>query len=352
MDSALDSRTSPARTLWVESLRRHLLAGQQVRIPLTPFLVRRPRQEFSPNAGSYVKCELGDQSGWIEAVWWDGGKLAREDLEVLLATQVWSVSGLASLNHYGGRKTPQIKVETARAMAGVDPLDIHGLVRRSASSEEELAIWLSQSVASLQNAPLRKLLEDTLGEGSPWRIPFLRAPAALFYHHAYVGGLADHVREMASVWLACLTTYPKADRDLTLAGILLHDVGKLDTFGSDPAPQLAPSGRYVDHISTGIARLSLAMDRIPGFPPLLRDQLLHIVASHHGEKEHGSPVTPATREAIVVHHLDRMSSLLSHLEEWARQSGVDQHGWTTEASPWLKTNLAGHPEIPDAFEES
>ena len=82
--------------------------------------------------------------------------------------------------------------------------------------------------------------------------------------------------------------------------------------GSSSAPQLALTGRYIDHISTGISGYS-DIDKF-SFPTLLRDQLLHIVASHHGEKEYGSPVVPATREAIIVHHLDRMSSLLSHLE--------------------------------------
>lgn len=349
MNSSPESPLAQPRKHSVDSVRRQLQMGQQVKITPTPFLVRRPRQEFGSNAGSYVKCELGDQSGWIEAVWWDGGRLPKSELDSLLATEVWSVSGLASLNHYGGKKTPQIKIETARAMAEVDPLDIRGLVRRSSYSEEELSNWLSECTGSITNIPLQRLLGESIGKEGLWHTPFLRVPAALFYHHAYVGGLADHVKEMVSVWSASHSVYSNADRDLTLTGILLHDVGKLDTFSSSSAPQLALSGRYIDHISIGIARLSSVIDRIPGFPTLLRDHLLHIVASHHGEKEHGSPVVPATREAIIVHHLDRMSSLLSHLEEWARQSGVDNNGWTIEASPWLKTNLAGSPQIPSTL---
>lgn len=349
MNPSMENSSLSGRPLWVETLRRHLLSGQQVRVPSTPFLVRRPRQEVGQNSGPYVKCELGDQTGWIEAVWWEAGKLSRGDLESLLAAAVWSVTGVASLNRYGGRETPQIRLDAARPVAGADPMAIPGLVKRSASTEQELGEWLSTCIARVQNLPLRRLLEDTLGAGAAWRSAYLRVPAGLYYHHAYAGGLVDHAREMASVWLASHATFPKVDRDLTLAGILLHDVGKLDTFSSGHAPQLARTGRYVDHITAGISRLSLAIEARSDFPPPLRDHLLHIVASHHGEKEHGSPVLPATREAIVVHHLDRLSSLLSHLEEWARQSGTDQHGWTTDTSPWLKVSLAACPEIPDSF---
>ncbi|MGI5836667.1 MAG: HD domain-containing protein [Chloroflexota bacterium] len=350
MNSSPDTLAVKPRTVSIESVRRQLQTGQQVRITLTPFLVRRSRQEFGPNVGSYVKCELGDESGWIEAVWWEGGKLPKLELESLMAAEVWSVSGFASINHYGGKKTPQIKIETARPLVGMSPLDIQGLVRRSARSEEELSSWLTDCIDSIANTPLQRLLMESIGRDSKWHIPFLRTPAALFYHHAYVGGLADHVKEMVSVWSASRSVYPNVDGDLTLAGILLHDVGKLDTISSSSAPQLALTGRYIDHISTGISRLTSDIDRIPGFPTLLRDQLLHIVASHHGEKEYGSPVVPATREAIIVHHLDRMSSLLSHLEEWTRQSGVDSNGWTTEPSPWIKANLAGSTRIPNTFE--
>lgn len=350
MDSSPNIPAARPRMISVDSVRQQLQSNQQVRISLTPFLVRRPRQEFGSNVGSYVKCELGDQSGWIEAVWWEGGRLPKAELDQLFTTEVWKVSGLALLNHYGGKKTPQIKIEVAQALVGLNPLEVQGLVRRSACNEEELSTWLSECISSVTNVPLRRLLEESIGKRGLWHIPFLRAPAALFYHHAYVGGLADHVKEMVSVWLASQSIYCNADRDLTLAGILLHDLGKLDTYSSTSAPQLSPTGRYIDHISVGIARLSLAMERISGFPPILRDHLLHIVASHHGEKEHGSPVVPASREAIIVHHLDRMSSLLSHLEEWARQSGIDNSGWTNDASPWLKTNLAGNPVIPDTLE--
>ncbi len=349
MDSHPGNGSSPSRSLSIEAIRHHLQSGQPMRVQDALFLVRRQRQEVSQNAGTYVKCELGDQTGWIDAIWWDAGKVARSELDSLLATAIWSVEGTASLNRYGGRETPQIRVERARPMVGADPTAVPGLLRRSASSEEALGQWLSEMIASVQNRPLQRLLEDTLGETGSWRLPYLRLPAGLHYHHAYVGGLADHSREMASVWLSSMSTFPKVDRDLTLTGIILHDVGKLDTFSNGHLPQLARAGRFMDHITAGISRISMMLEAYRDFPPQLREHLLHIVASHHGEKEHGSPVVPATREAIVVHHLDRLSSLLSHFEEWTKQSGVDQYGWSTEYSPWLKVSLANCPEIPDAF---
>ncbi len=351
MTSSADHVTSNGRGLWVETIRRDLLAGQQVKLSGTLFLVRRARQDVGQNSGLYVKCELGDQTGWIEAVWWDAGKLGHEALEGLLATPVWTVDGTASVNRYGGRETPQIRIEMARAATGTDPLEVPGLVRRSASSEEELGEWLSETIDRIENVPISRLLKDTLGRDGLWRTQYLRAPAAVHYHHAYVGGLADHVRDMVSAGESCLVTFPRANSDLILAGILFHDVGKLDTFSTASSPQIARTGRYLDHITAGISRLSLAMDACPGFPIQIREHLLHIVASHHGQKEYGSPVLPATREAIVVNHLDRLSSLLSHFDEWGRQNSVDQFGWSIETSPWLKITLAiSSPDIPDSFD--
>ncbi|HEX2986738.1 MAG TPA: hypothetical protein VHS06_00980, partial [Chloroflexota bacterium] len=270
-----DQESTSTRTIWIDSLRQQLTRGVTTRVSGVPFLARRARLETSQNAGSYVKCELGDQTGWIDAIWWDAGKMDRADLQSILVTAAWIVDGVASLNRFGNRETPQIKIERVR-IDGTDPLDIPGLVRRSVLSDEELRQWLSDTIATIRNRPLRSLLEDNLGEGSCWRREYLRVPAGLHYHHAYLGGLADHVREMAEVWQSSVSTFPRVDRDLTLGGILLHDIGKLDTFSSGAMPQIAESGRYMDHITAGIGRLTPGHGREARLPaPVARPPAAH-----------------------------------------------------------------------------
>jgi 3'-5' exoribonuclease len=132
-------------------------------------------------------------------------------------------------------------------------------------------------------------------------------PAAQMVHHAYRGGLLEHVLQISRVALSLAETYG-ADRNLLLAGALLHDIGKLDELAYDGVTQYSSAGNLVGHIALGARLVRRAIDRIEGFPPELAVQIEHLVLSHHGSRELGSPVEPMTVEAFILAAIDDLDA--------------------------------------------
>src|SRR5207344_534333 len=127
-------------------------------------------------------------------------------------------------------------------------------------------------------------------------------PAAKLYHQAYVHGLLEHCLTVAQGVSAMASTFPGIDRDVAITGALLHDIGKLDAYTADPAAiDLTDAGRLQGEIPLGYYRIRREIERIEGFDPELAQAIFHVVLSHHGTLENGSPVIPATREATLVH---------------------------------------------------
>src|SRR6202030_2123143 len=157
-------------------------------------------------------------------------------------------------------------------------------------------------VETIQEPHLRVLLDRVFGEGSELWEAYRVAPAAKYYHQAYRHGLLEHCLGVAQAVSAISATFAGIDRDVAVAGALLHDIGKLEAYTSDPANiDLTDDGRLQGEIALGYYRVRREIDDIDGFPESLAQALLHIILSHHGTLEHGSPVLPATREATLVH---------------------------------------------------
>jgi 3'-5' exoribonuclease len=167
----------------------------------------------------------------------------------------------------------------------------------------------------VQNGWLRRLLDAFFGEESePWRA-YRRAPAAKYYHQAYRHGLLEHCLTVAQAVSAISATFPGIDRDVAVTGALLHDIGKLEAYTDDPqAIDLTDAGRLQGEIPLGYYRVRRAIEDLPGFPPQLAQAVLHIILSHHGALEHGSPVVPCTREATLVHMIDNLGGKLGSFD--------------------------------------
>jgi 3'-5' exoribonuclease len=174
---------------------------------------------------------------------------------------------------------------------------------------------LRELVATVQSPHLASLLERMLGAESPtWRV-FRMAPAAKHYHHAYVHGLLEHSLTVAQAVSAMSAIFPGISRDLAVTGALLHDIGKLDTYVViEDHIGMTDAGRLHGEIALGYARIRDEIAAIDEFPPELSQALLHIILSHHGSLEHGSPVVPCTREATLVHMADNLGSKLGSFD--------------------------------------
>jgi 3'-5' exoribonuclease len=170
-------------------------------------------------------------------------------------------------------------------------------------------------VATVQSPDLRGLLERIFApEGDTW--PAYRdAPAAKHYHQAYRHGLLEHSLTVAQAVSATSAVFGAVNRDLAVTGALLHDIGKLEAYASDGDQiQMTTLGRLHGEIALGYFRIRSAIEQIDGFDTDLAEGLLHIILSHHGSHEHGSPVLPATREATLVHSADNLGSKLGSFD--------------------------------------
>ena len=197
---------------------------------------------------------------------------------------------------------------------------------------ERMEADMRELVATVQCHHLRALLERLLGPGSGTWLAFRAAPAAKRYHQAYRHGLLEHSLTVAQGVSAISATFGGVDRDVAVTGALLHDIGKLDAYTADPlAIDLTDAGRLQGEIALGYYRVRRTIEELPGFPPELAAAVLHIILSHHGQLEHGSPVVPCTREATLVHMIDNLGGRLGsfdrlekELQEGASWSGYDR----------------------------
>ncbi len=189
----------------------------------------------------------------------------------------------------------------------------------SARTVEQMEQDLRELIGTVQSPNLSALLERTLGPGTRTWDRFKDAPAAKHYHHAYRHGLLDHSLTVAQAVSALSGIFHGVNRDLALTGALLHDLGKLDAYRRiGEEIEMTDAGRLHGEIALGYSRIRDEISQIDGFPPELSQALLHIILSHHGSLQHGSPVVPCTREATLVHMADNLGSKLGSFDRVER----------------------------------
>jgi 3'-5' exoribonuclease len=194
---------------------------------------------------------------------------------------------------------------------------------------EQMESDLRELVATIQNPHLRGLLAALFDELWP---SYRDAPAAKHYHQAYRHGLLEHSLGVAQAVSAISATFPGIDRDVAVTGALLHDIGKIEAYAvHDGEISMSDHGRLYGEIALGYYTVRRAIEDLDGFPPDLANAVLHIILSHHGSLEHGSPVVPCTREATLVHMIDNLGGRLGsfdrlekELPEGARWSEYDR----------------------------
>jgi 3'-5' exoribonuclease len=181
---------------------------------------------------------------------------------------------------------------------------------------ERLEVELRELLATVREPHLSALLDRFFGEASPAWERFKVAPAAKHFHHAYPHGLLEHCLTVAQGVSAMSATFGGIDRDVAVTGALLHDIGKLDAYDER---ELTDAGRLEGEIVLGYYRVRRAIEELPGFPGELAQAVLHIILSHHGALEFGSPVRPCTREATLVHFVDNLGGRLGSFDRLERE---------------------------------
>ncbi|MGH2927798.1 MAG: 3'-5' exoribonuclease YhaM family protein [Solirubrobacteraceae bacterium] len=305
-------------------------------------VVRAVRTLERGNGGERLLLTLGDRTGSVHAIVPDAGDEARAACSL---GAVVRVAGAMEVHPRYGRR---IVVETVAPVAEGD-YDPAALSDGPARPVTQLEADLRELVATIQNPELRRLLAALLGEGSETWARFREAPAAKRYHQAYRHGLLEHSLTVAQAVSAISATFPGIDRDVAVTGALLHDIGKLDAYElRGEAIEMSDEGRLYGEIAVGYHRVRSVIETLDGFPAATAQAVLHIILSHHGTLEHGSPVVPCTREATLVHMLDNLGGRLGSFDRVEKGMPAGER-WSTYdkvlgAGAYFATGAQTEPE--------
>lgn len=290
-----------------------------------PFLLHDVVRRQSKDGRTFLLTTLRDRTGQISGVYWD----------VPLTVDVWARPGLVVLvsGRIGLHKDAiQVNIND---MARANGLDLTVFLPASHRPREVMLAELRDQIAALaepwQTLTGYLLLEGDLAER------FAVAPAARSMHHACIGGLLEHTLSMTAIARYLSRHYPHVDNDLLVCGALLHDVGKAHEYALEQGFARSEDGLLVGHIVRGIVLIEQAAAEL-GFPEAELRRLIHLIASHHGTQEWGSPVVPKTLEAVLLHQIDlldsRIGGFMDHVSNDA--GGAD---WTIKRSEMFGTEL-------------
>jgi 3'-5' exoribonuclease len=290
---------------------RDLADGQELN---EVFVVRAHTRRQRRNGEPFLKLQLGDMTGAVEAVIWD-------EVEALApicpAGSIVRVLGRYSVDErYGAGVT----VKRMR-VAAEHEYELGDLTEAPPVPYEQMAAELDELVETVQRPHLRALLARLIDRTTETGASYHSAPAAKYYHQAYRHGLLEHCLSVAQ-GVSVLASGPfrgGVDRDLAVTGALLHDIGKIEVYSTvNGAIELTDHGKLLGEIPLGYYKVRREIERIEGFPAAEAEGLLHIILSHHGKLEHGSPVVPCTREATLVHFVDNLGGNLGSFDRIER----------------------------------
>jgi 3'-5' exoribonuclease len=283
------------------------------------YLVTSKQISTAKNGVTYLSLKLADKTGEIDGRLWDNadetaGKFEREDFV--------RIKGMAS-NYQG---TMQIKMKTLEKVDDTR-VDIANFLEASPRNTDEMTAELKAAASSLSNPYLRQLLDAFLDDPA-FMESFKRTPAAKTLHHNYIGGLLEHINELVALARDVAKHFPTVDVDLLTAGAFLHDIGKVKELAVRKAIVYTTEGRLLGHISLGYEMVAEKIKTIPGFPEELTMLLKHIMLSHHGEYEYGSPKRPKIREAIIINYLDDLSAKINNFDSTLKKEHVAEGEWS------------------------
>jgi 3'-5' exoribonuclease len=288
------------------------------------FLVQSKDIRQKKTGEPYLSLLLGDRTGEIDAKMWDN---VADVLDTFERDDFVRVRGLMQV--YQNR--PQF---TIHKMVRVEDreVDFADYFPCSERSPEEMFAELRGIVSGIGNPHLRALL-DAFMDDEQIAAAYRAAPAAKSVHHAFLGGLIEHVLSLCKLARMTAGHYRDIDLDLLLAGVILHDVGKTRELTFDRSFGYSSEGQLLGHIVIGLRMIDEKLARLPEFPKETRTLLEHMLISHHGELEFGSPRVPLFPEALLLHHLDNLDSKMECMRAAIAHDRHASGCWTGYIAP-------------------
>jgi 3'-5' exoribonuclease len=276
----------------------------------------KPKKTGEP----YLALTLGDRSGQLEAKMWDN---VDEVLEAFEQDDFLKVKGL--INKYKQRF--QLTIHKLRKL-GDGEIEFDDYLPKTTKDIDALWLTLADFVGTFQNSQLKALVQAFMSDPEI-AAAYRSAPAAKTLHHAYIGGLLDHVVSLfRSCDLMC-RNYPQVNRDLLLTGAFLHDIGKIHELTFRRSFSYTTKGQLLGHMIIELEMLQAKLALVPGFPHEMKTMLEHLIISHHGEYEFGSPKLPMFPEALMLHYLDDLDSKMEAMRAHFEREAVLDGPWTS-----------------------
>jgi len=283
------------------------------------FLVREKITATAKNGKPYLTLKLMDRSGEVEGRVWDNV----ESLSALFDKDDFiKVGGKASV--YLGKM--QLVVQKLMRLED-SQVDLQDFLPVATRSVDEMLGEFREKVASLTNPHLRALMEAFLVD-EEFMQAFCSAPAAKTMHHVYLGGLLDHSLSVACLAHDISAHYPEVDRDILVVGALLHDIGKVDELRYSRSFEYTDAGKLLGHIVMGVELVEEKIRTLTDFPPLTATLIKHLLLSHHGQYEFGSPKRPKTLEAVILNFIDDLDSKINGISSYLQKENTEDGQWT------------------------
>jgi 3'-5' exoribonuclease len=276
-------------------------------------LVREADLRSQRDGAQHLHLVLGDRTGSLPAIVCD------DVAAVARVAAPGAAVRVAGRLRGGARRGAELEL---RAICAAEPgsFDLADLVDGPPRSADQMEHDLRELLSTVQHRDLRRLLAAVFGADSPLWALYRCAPAAKRFHQAYRHGLLEHSLSVAQAVSAISATFTEVDRDVAVTGALLHDIGKLEAYAFEGgAIEMTDAGKLQGEIPLGYYRVRRLIDAIEGFAPATAEAVLHIILSHHGSLEHGSPIVPCTREATLVHFCDNLGGRLGSFDRLEKE---------------------------------
>ncbi len=277
------------------------------------FAVTAKQVRAKKEGGEYLALTLGDKTGQFDARMWEN---FNDCVPTFKAGDVVKVQALVCRF----AEKLQLKIDKLR-VAAPGEFTLGDFVPATEKNVDELWAQLNNTISTFTDKHLLLLARSFVDDpalGSALR----EAPAAKSMHHAFIGGMLEHVVSMLGLCDAVAKHYPQVHRDLLLTGALLHDIGKLTELSWGTSFDYTLEGQMLGHITIGIGQIDRKIAEIEGFPPQLRILVEHLVLSHHGKYEFGSPKLPMIPEAVLLHYIDDMDAKMQTMDSEFRKSAI------------------------------
>lgn len=282
------------------------------------FAVRR--KEIKEHEGTpFLIVELGDRTGSVQAVIWEN---FREIGESFSRGDVVKVKGTAVTY----REQVEVHIDRIRK-AEPGEVDVTDFLPEAERDRQAMYRRLLEKAKGVQNPHLRKVLEACFTDADLAQ-RFLEAPGGKRWHHVYLGGLLEHTLGVTAICERAAEIYDLTDRDLLVAGALLHDIGKTEEYQWSTSFDFSDRGRLEGHVVLGERMVRRRVEEIEGFPEELLQRLSHMILSHQGRREFGSPVIPMTLEAIILYYADELDAKAGAFTKVIKQERDKRKVWS------------------------